>query len=81
MKYEDFLITSLGDGNVITPLKKGQRMIVRYTNSSLTMKEYYMTYLMIISNKCKETGEIPVSFEKAGRKKLFSLSRQRQKLP
>ena len=25
MKYEDFLITTLGKGNVITPLKQSQR--------------------------------------------------------
>src|SRR5512137_259637 len=68
MKYEDFLVTTLGKGNVVSPLKNSQREDspvykfvednerIIYDNSN----EYY--------TKCMETGEMPVSFEKAGPK-------------
>ena len=71
MKYEDFLITSLGDGNVITPLKKGQRNdspVYKFvTDDERILYDVSHDYF----NKCKETGEIPVSFEKAGPKETI----------
>lgn len=72
MKYEDFLITSLGRGNVVSPLKNSQREDspvykfvddnerIIYDNSN----DYY--------RQCMESGVAPVSFEKAGPKeKIF----------
>jgi len=71
MKYEDFLVTSLGKGNVVSPLKQSQREDspvykfvedndrIVYDNSL----EYY--------NQCRESGETPVCFEKAGPKETI----------
>jgi len=68
MKYEDFLVSSLGNGNVITPLKKGQREdspVYKFVRD-----EERIIYDVTIENfnKCRESGETPVSFEKAGPK-------------
>ncbi len=68
MKYEDFLVSSLGSGNVITPLKQGQRAdspVYKFVRDDERII-YDVTYEYF--NKCKETGEMPVSFEKAGPK-------------
>ena len=71
MNYEDFLITSLGTGNVITPLKQGQR------NDNPVYKfvkdDERIIYDVSVEhfNKCRETGEVPVSFEKAGPKETI----------
>jgi 6-phosphofructokinase 1 len=71
MKLEDFLVKSLGKGNVVSPLKQSQREDspvykfvedndrIVYDNSI----EYY--------NNCKTTGEAPVCFEKAGPKETI----------
>lgn len=71
MKFEDFLVKSLGKGNVVSPLKQSQREDspvykfvedndrIIYDNSL----EYY--------NNCKITGETPVCFEKAGPKETI----------
>jgi 6-phosphofructokinase 1 len=71
MKFEDFLVSSLGKGNVVSPLKQSQREgspvykfveendRIIYDNSL----EYY--------TKCRENGEVPVSFEKAGPKETI----------
>jgi 6-phosphofructokinase 1 len=71
MKYEDFLVSSLGKGNVVSPLKQSQSQIfpvykfiddddrLLYDVSS----EYY--------EHCRSTGELPVSFEKAGPKETI----------
>lgn len=71
MKFEDFLVKSLGKGNVVSPLKQSQREDspvykfvedndrIIYDNSL----EYY--------NNCKTTGETPVCFEKAGPKETI----------
>jgi 6-phosphofructokinase 1 len=66
MKYEDCLVLTLGKGNVLSPLKNKQRAdspVYKFVNDSERIlydisSEYFA--------KCKETGEIPVSFEKAG---------------
>jgi len=71
MKYEDFLVQSLGKGNVISPLKNKQRddsPVYKFVNDSerilydISAENYY---------KLKETGETPVSFEKAGPKETL----------
>lgn len=71
MKFEDFLVKSLGKGNVVSPLKQSQREDspvykfvedndrIVYDNSL----EYY--------NNCKTAGETPVCFEKAGPKETI----------
>jgi 6-phosphofructokinase 1 len=71
MKYEDFLIPILGKGNVISPLKHKQRedsLIYKFVDD-----RDRILYDVSADNfcKCKETGEIPVSFEKAGPKEYI----------
>ena len=72
MKYEDFLVTSLGKGGVVSPLKNTKRAespVYKFVNDSERI-----LYDVSLENfkKCKETGEIPVSFEKAGpRENIF----------
>ena len=68
MKYTDFLVSSLGKGNVISPLKQSPRTdspVYRFVDD-----DDRIIYDVSVANfnKCKETGEIPVSFEKAGPK-------------
>ena len=72
MKYEDFLVTSLGKGSVVSPLKNTQRAdspVYKFVNDS----ERILYDVSIENfNKCRETGEVPVSFEKAGpRENIF----------
>jgi 6-phosphofructokinase 1 len=68
MKYEDFLVSSLGSGNVITPLKQGQRAdspVYKFVrDDERILYDVTLEYF----NKCKDTGELAVSFEKAGPK-------------
>lgn len=71
MKYEDFLVQSIGKGNVLSPLKNKQREdspVYKFVNDSERI-----LYDVSSENfqKCKETGEIPVSFEKAGPKETI----------
>lgn len=71
MKYEDFLITSLGKGNVVTPLKQRQR-----TDSPVykfVEDDERVIYDVSVDhyNKCRETGVAPISFEKAGPKETL----------
>jgi 6-phosphofructokinase 1 len=68
MKYEDFLVSSLGKGNVITPLKQGQREdspVYKFVNDN---ERILYDVSLDHFNKCMESGEKPVSFEKAGPK-------------
>jgi 6-phosphofructokinase 1 len=71
MKYEDFLVSSLGKGNVVSPLKQGQRAdspVYKFVNDNeRILYEVSLDYF----KKCKETGEEPVSFEKAGPKETI----------
>jgi 6-phosphofructokinase 1 len=71
MEYEDFLVSSLGKGNVVSPLKQGQRTdnpVYKFVNDNeRILYEVSLDYF----NKCKETGEEPVSFEKAGPKETI----------
>ncbi len=71
MKYEDFLVTTLGKGNVTSPLKQTQK-----TDSPVyKFVEDHERIIYEVSteyfNKCRETGETPVSFEKAGPKETI----------
>ncbi|MEI8225264.1 MAG: ATP-dependent 6-phosphofructokinase [Bacteroidota bacterium] len=72
MKYEDFLVTSLGKGGVVSPLKQTQRAdspVYKFVDDS---ERILYDASLENFNKCKETGEIPVSFEKAGpRENIF----------
>lgn len=68
MKYDDFLVCSLGKGNVISPLKQSPRTdspVYKFVDDD---DRILYDNSVINFNKCKETGEIPVSFEKAGPK-------------
>jgi len=68
MKFEDFLITSLGHCNVGSPLKQGQRTtspVYKFVSD-----DERVIYDVTAENydHCRATGETPVSFEKAGPK-------------
>jgi 6-phosphofructokinase 1 len=71
MKYEDFLVTSMGKGNVISPLKQSQRAdnpVYKFVDDSdRILFDVSLDYF----NRCRESGEIPVSFEKAGPKEMI----------
>lgn len=72
MKYEDFLVPSLGKANVISPLKNTQRAhssVYKFVNDN---ERILYDASVENFNKCIVTKEIPVSFEKAGPKeKIF----------
>ena len=68
MKYEDFLVSSLGKGSISSPLKTTQspdRPVYKFVDDSdrilydVSVEEYL---------RIRESGETPVSFEKAGPK-------------
>jgi 6-phosphofructokinase 1 len=66
MKYEDFLISFLGKGGVVSPLKhtrKTDKPVYKFVDDSERI-----LYDVTLENfkKCSESGEIPASFEKAG---------------
>ena len=71
MKYEDFLVSSLGKGNVVSPLKQSQSQtypVYKFIDDDDRLlydvsAEYY--------EHCRSTGELPVSFEKAGPKETI----------
>ena len=66
MKYEDFLVSSLGKGGVVSPLKH-TRCIENPVYKFVDDTERIL-YDVSLHNfkKCLGTGELPVSFEKAG---------------
>jgi 6-phosphofructokinase 1 len=68
MKYEDLLVTTLGKGSVVSPLKVSQREdspVYKFVND-----DERILYDVSLENflKYREIGEMPVSFEKAGPK-------------
>jgi 6-phosphofructokinase 1 len=71
MKYEDLLVQSLGNGNVISPLKQGQRAdspVYKFvSDNERIIYDVSLEYF----EKCKASGEVPVSFEKAGPKETL----------
>jgi 6-phosphofructokinase len=72
MIYEEFLVQSLGNSNVLSPLKNKQRAaspVYKFVDD--TERILYDASSGYFS-RCKETGEFPISFEKAGPKeKVF----------
>lgn len=72
MKFEDFVVPSLGKGGVVSPLKQSQKA----NNPDYQFVSDNDRILFDVSlgyfDRCRETGEIPVTFEKAGpRENLF----------
>lgn len=66
MKYEDLFVSSLGKGNVISPLKHTQRTdspVYKFVDDS---ERILHDVSLENFNNCKVSGEIPVTFEKAG---------------
>jgi 6-phosphofructokinase 1 len=66
MKYEDFLVSFLGKGGVVSPLKHTRRVdnpVYKFVDDSERI-----LYDVSLGNykKCHQSGELPVSFEKAG---------------
>ena len=81
MKFEDFLVPSLGKGGVISPLKQSQREdspVYQFVDDS---ERILYDVSLENFNRCRETGEIPVSFEKAGPRENLFLNLPKQKLP
>jgi 6-phosphofructokinase 1 len=68
MKYEDFLVTSLGKAGVVSPLKNTKRVKGPVFKFVADNERILYDVSLDHFNRCKETGEIPVSFEKAGPK-------------
>jgi 6-phosphofructokinase 1 len=72
MKYEDFIVTTLGKGNVESPLKHSRRVespIFKFVDDSERI-----LYDVSLENfmKARKTVENPISFEKAGpRENIF----------
>ncbi len=71
MKYEDFLVTTLGKGSVVSPLKTSQREdspVYKFVeeNDRILYDVSLDKYL-----KYRDSGEMPVSFEKAGPKETI----------
>lgn len=66
MKYEDFIVQTLGKTNVVSPLKHNHRdenPVYKYVDDNERI--LYDPSISSIQ-KIRETGEAPVSFEKAG---------------
>jgi 6-phosphofructokinase 1 len=72
MKYEDFFVPSLGNGNVVSPLKQTQRVdspVYKFVNEN---ERILYDVSLENFNRCMETGETPITFEKAGpRENIF----------
>lgn len=72
MKSEDFLVTSLGRGGVTSPLRQSHREenpVFKFVEEG--ERVLYDTSLSYF-NSCRQNGEEPVTFEKAGpRENLF----------
>jgi len=68
MKYEDLIVPNLGKGNLVTPLKTAQRAdspVYKFVND-----DERILYDVSVDGffKTRDSGETPVSFEKAGPK-------------
>jgi 6-phosphofructokinase 1 len=71
MKYEDFIVSSLGKGNVISPLKTGQQAESKVYKFIDDDERVIYDVSSESYEHCQTTGEIPVSFEKAGPKETI----------
>ncbi len=71
MKYEDFLVSSLGKGNVVSPLKQSQSQT--FPVYKFIDDDDRLLYDVSAENyeHLPSTGELPVSFEKAGPKETI----------
>jgi 6-phosphofructokinase 1 len=71
MDFEDFIVKSLGMGNVISPLKQSHRPhspVYKFVNDD---DRVLFDVSAANFNRCMETGQMPVSFEKAGPKETI----------
>jgi 6-phosphofructokinase 1 len=68
MKPEEFLIPSLGNGHVVSPLKQSNREPSPAYRFVADNDRILFDTSVANFNKCVRTGESPVSFEKAGPK-------------
>ncbi len=68
MKYEDFLVSTLGNSNVLTPLKKGQRADSPVYKFVKDDERILYDVSLDHFNKLRKNDKEPVSFEKAGPK-------------
>jgi len=71
MKYEDFIVSTLGNRNVISPLKKSQSaecQVYKFIDD-----DERVIYDVSSENyeHCRDAGVTPVSFEKAGPKEMI----------
>lgn len=68
MSYTDYLVKNLGKANVVSPLKQGasiDRPVYKFVEEN---ERILYDASLDHFNHCKETGEVPISFEKAGPK-------------
>jgi 6-phosphofructokinase 1 len=68
IRYEDFLVSTLGNGNVTSLLKQSQKPDSPVYKFVRDDERILYDVSMESFNHCRETGETPVSFEKAGPK-------------
>ncbi len=71
MKYEDFIVSTLGKGSVVSPLmftRRAENPVYKFVDDS---ERILYDVSLENFNTCRETGELPVSFEKAGPKELI----------
>lgn len=71
MKYEDLIVTTLGKGSVESPLKTSRHEdspVYKFVNDN---ERILYEGNLIDFNGYKETGETPISFEKAGPKEFI----------
>ncbi len=68
MKYEDFLVSALGNSNVLTPLKKGQRADSPVYKFVKDDERILYDVSLDHFNKFRNNDKDPISFEKAGPK-------------
>ena len=80
MKYEDFLVTSLGKGNVISPLKQTSGQIVLSINLSTTAKGSYMMFHLKISTNAEKPVNYLSPLKRQDQEKISFLNLQKQKL-
>jgi len=71
MKFEDYLVPSLGTGDVVSPLKQSQSEdspVYQFVDDSDRI-----LYDVSLENfmRCRDSGEIPASFEKAGPREML----------
>ncbi len=73
MNYEDCLVSSLGKRGVISPLKHSRHVenpVYKFVGESeRILHDVSLGHF----KKCIETGELPVSFEKAGPREIIGV--------